>query len=106
MIMTKKETGYMPVGEIVNATKKAFEAFAVLEIGKEIVKNLNAFPGSKCQVCGHKIILLDKKYNKDCKPYLFHNWQKKCFCGCVTPKMKEKEFNYCMKIIKKEKEGV
>lgn len=67
------------------------EMVAVLGIGKTIINEVNKFPYSKCQNCGHKIMLLDYKYNRKVKPYLFHNWQKKCWCGCCNPKMKQSE---------------
>lgn len=80
------------------------EAVAMLKVGQAIIDEVNNFPSSKCQCCGHKIMLLNKKYNRDVEPYLFHNWQKKCWCGCSTPIMENKELRDLKKWVKKQKE--
>lgn len=77
------------------------ETLAILHIGKDILKKVKKYPHDKCQVCGHTIMLIDRKYNKPCKPYLLHNWQKKCHCGCVTPLMESKELRELIKYSKK-----
>jgi DNA-directed RNA polymerase subunit RPC12/RpoP len=61
---------------------------AILRIGKTILNEMKKYPYDKCQVCGHKIVIIDRKYNKPCKPYVLHNWQRKCHCGCINPKAK------------------
>ena len=79
-----------------------YDAINMLKIGNAILQELKDYPYSKCQVCGHKIILIDRKYNKPCKPYLLHNWQKKCHCGCTTPIMKSKELKELIKFSKEQ----
>jgi hypothetical protein len=80
-----------------------YDMVTLLNLGKNILKKVNHYPYSKCQVCGHKIMLIDMKYGKPCKPYLLHNWQKKCHCGCTTPVMKGKEFNELINFSKEQR---
>jgi hypothetical protein len=70
-----------------------YEAMAAIKIGRSIIDEVKKQPTSKCQCCGHTVILIDRKYNKKVKPYVLHNWRKKCWCGCTTPVMSRKEIN-------------
>jgi hypothetical protein len=83
-----------------------YGAIAMIEVGKSILKEIKECPNSKCLNCGHTIMLIDKKYNKYCKPYLLHNWKHKCHCGCIKPKMNSKELKDLIKFSNNERKNL